>query len=187
MSHEYAQIADTIREEMQEVSRDTIVQALDNGEILQANQCEAVVRDIIEGMDSSDFIDDDSIAESVVENWRFSDAVGQAIDDKMGYEGYDALPIEMESLTERVNTLEGGQNDTDSDGYNALVNTVTELGIRVNRIEEGGTEHDVTNLMDANRNLTERVNTLEGILKAVTDVLTNRAAASNNDAPYAAI
>lgn len=161
MSHEYAQIADTIREEMQKVSRDTIVQALDNGEILQANQCEAVVRDIIEGMDSSDFIDDDSVADSVVENWRFSDAVASAIDDKMDYEGYGALPTEMESLMERVNTLEGGQNDTDNDGYNALVNTVSSL--------------------------TERVNTLEGILNAVTDVLTNRAATSNNDAPHAAI
>lgn len=158
MSHEYAQIADTIREEMQEVSRDTIVQALDNGEILQANQCEAVVRDIIEGMDSSDFIDDDSVADSVVEHWRFSDAVASAIEDKMDYEGYGALPTEVESLMERVNTLEGG---TDNDGYNALVNTVSSL--------------------------TERVNTLEGILNAVTDVLTNRAAASNNDAPHAAI
>lgn len=185
MSHEYAQIADTIREEMQEVSRDTIVQALDNGEILQANQCEAVVRDIIEGMDSSDFIDDDSVADSVIEHWRFSDAVASAIEDKMDYEGYGALPTEVESLMERVNTLEGGQNDTDNDGYNALVNTVSSLTKRLDDFE--GMDDNTTEVPANLANLTERVNTLEGILNAVTDVLTNRATASNNDAPHAAI
>jgi hypothetical protein len=169
MSYEFDQIADAIRDEMREIARDEIIQAKDNGDLLSNADIDDTVRDLISNMDTSDFVDTDTVAESVFNHYTFNDAVDDAVMQKLDYEGMGETPTLIEGLEERVNALEANPAATDNDGFNALVNTVTELGTRVNRIEEGGTEHDVTNLMDANRNLTERIVYLEGIANALVD------------------
>lgn len=143
--------------------RNEIVQHKDNGDIIGPADIDDMVRDLISNMDTSDFVDEDTVAESVLNHYTFTDAIDDAVMQKLDYEGMGETPTLIEGLEERVNALECNPAATDNDGYNALVNTVT--------------------------NLTERIVYMEGIINALVDALqpapTNTT--TTDDAPYAAL
>ena len=179
MSYEFDQIAEMLRDEAREIARDEIIQAKDNGEIVTPDRVLDEVRDTISNMDQSEFVDTDTVAEEVVDHWRFTDAVATEINSVLEYEGLDTVPGQVEDHEDRLNALEGAATDPDNEGYNALVNTVT--------------------------NLTERIVYMEGVINALVDaalLVTRRtehttvpdgnfrkdyAQSDTDDAPYAAI
>ena len=182
-----------------EMVRQEIVHQKDTGDIISHSDIDDAVRDILNTMDTDDFVDTDAVTSAVMEHWEFNDNVAGIVNSCLEYEGLDALPGEVQSLDERVNALEEGGTDH---GITALHDQINNLTKRLDDFE--GVDDSTTDVPANLANLTERIVYMEGVINALVDaavLVTGRTgnvtvpdgnarayyAQPTDDAPYAAI